>query len=93
MIQKRIFQEHPERKEEIRRQMREYLSVPGNRAFVESDSHAKPVICVETGEYYPSQQAAERATGFSGIHKVCAGRSYTAGGYHWKYTAEKQTMC
>ena len=50
MIQKRIFQEHPERKEEIGRKMKEYLSKPVNRAFVESDSQAKPVICVETGE-------------------------------------------
>ena len=84
-IHKTLFAEHPERREEISRQMQEYLSKPGNRAFVESDSHAKPVICVETGECYPSQKAAEEATGFSGIHKVCAGRNYTAGGYHWRY--------
>ena len=91
-VQKRFFQEHPERREEISRKMKEYLSKPGNRAFVESDRHAKPVICVETGQYYPSQKAAESATGFSGIHKVCAGRSYTAGGYHWQYAANRQPM-
>ena len=84
-IQKRFFQEHPERKEEISRRMKEYLSKPGNRAFVESDRHAKPVICVETGEYFPSQLAAEKATGYSGIHKACKGQKYTSGGYHWKY--------
>ena len=84
-VQKRFFQEHPERKEEISRKMKEYLSKPGNRAFVESDRHAKPVICVETGEYFPSQLAAEKATGYSGIHKVCKGQKYTSGGYHWKY--------
>lgn len=85
MIQKRIFQEHPERKEEIGRKMKEYLSKPVNRAFVESDSQAKPVICVETGEYYHSQKTAEGVTGFSRIYKVCTGRSYTGGGYYWKY--------
>ena len=84
-VQKRFFQEHPERKEEISRKMKEYLSKPGNRAFVESDRHAKPVICVETGEYFPSQLAAEKATGYSGIHKACKGQKYTSGGYHWKY--------
>ena len=72
--------------------MQEYLSKPGNRAFVESDSHAKPVICVKTGEYFPSQQAAERATGFVGIHKACGGKQLTSGGYHWQYAADKQLM-
>ena len=47
--------------------MKEYLSKPGKRAFVESDSRAKPVFCVETGEYYPFQKEAEIATRFSGI--------------------------
>ena len=84
-VQKRFYQEHPERKEVISRKMKEYLSKPGNRAFVESDSHAKPVICVETGEVYPSQKAAEKATGYCGIHKACKGQKYTCGGYHWKY--------
>lgn len=65
--------------------MKEYLSKPGNRAFVESDRHAKPVICVETGEYFPSQCAAEKATGYGGIHRVCQGFQNTAGGYHWRY--------
>ena len=72
--------------------MKEYLSKPGNRAFVDSDSCARTVICVVTGQYYPSQKAAENATRFGGIHKVCAGKSYTAGGYHGHYAANKQPM-
>ena len=47
-IQKRIYAKHPEKREENSWQMKEFLSRSGNRAFVESDSHAKPVICVET---------------------------------------------
>ncbi len=82
---KRFYAEHPEEKEKIRQRMREYLSKPENRAFIDSDSHAKPVICVETGEYYPSQSAAEKATGLYGIHKVCAGKKLTSGGFHWRY--------
>lgn len=85
--QKGNYTRDPERKERIRRQMQDYLSRPENRSFVESDSHAKPVICVETGETYPSQQAAERAVGFRGIHKACLGYQRTCGGYHWKYAS------
>ena len=76
-IQKSIYEVHPERRAAISRQMQEYLSKPGNRAFVESDSHAKPVICVETGVRYPSQQAAEKITGFCNIHKACSGKVRT----------------
>ena len=65
--------------------MKEYLSKLENRAFVVSDTHAKPVICVETGEYFPSQNAAQKATGYGGIHRVCQGFQNTAGGYHWRY--------
>ena len=55
--------------------MKEYLSKPENRKFVESDKHAKPVICVETGEYYSSQSAVEVTTGYGGIHGVCQGKN------------------
>ena len=85
---KRFYAERPEKRENISRGMREYLSKPENRAFINSDSRPKPVICVETGEYYPSQRAAEKATGLCGIHKVCAGKKLTSGGFHWRY-AEK----
>ena len=85
IVHKQLYEKHPERREAVSLQMREYLSHPENRAFVESDSHAKPVICVETGEWFPSQQAAERATGFCSIHKVCRGQRSVCGGYHWRY--------
>ena len=90
MSRKRGYKEHPERKEKISRTMREYLSKQENRAFVESDSRPKPVICIETGEFFPSQKAAERATGYSGIHKTCGGKQYTAGGYHWRYAMPEE---
>ncbi len=82
---KSYYREHPEKKEKISQNVKEYLSKPENRKFVDSDSHPKPVICVETGEYFPSQMAAEIATGYSGFHKVCAGIRHTSGGYHWRY--------
>ena len=79
------FREHPEAGAAVSDFMSAYLLTPEGRKFVESDSHPKPVRCVETGEVYPSQRAAERATGFCTIHKVCAGRTRTSGGYHWEY--------
>ena len=81
---KQFYEEHPERREKIRKQMQEYLSKPENRKFVDCCSRAKPVICVETGEVYPSQLAAEKSTGYAGIHKACSGRQNTSGGYHWR---------
>ena len=89
-VHRQYYASHPERREEISRQMRVYLSDPANRAFLDADPRGKPVVCVETGVVYPSQLAAEKATGFTGIHKVCRGRQYTAGGYHWRYAAESE---
>ena len=87
-----MYQEHPENRAEISRRMKEYLYKPENRKFVESDKNAKPVICVETGEYYSSQSAAEETTGYSGIHRVCQGKKHTAGGYHWRYATEEEKL-
>ena len=80
-----FYEKHPGRKEKIRRQMQEYLSKPENRKFVDCCSRPKPVICVETGEVYPSQHTAEKGTGYAGIHKACSGLQNTSGGYHWRF--------
>ena len=44
-----------------------------------------PVVCLETGEQYPSVREAERQTGIdnSWISKCLNGKAKTAGGYHW----------
>ena len=88
VLARRFYEEHPEKRAERSRWMKEYLSRPENRVFVESSSRPKPVVCVETGEVYRSQRAAERATGFKGIHLVCSGRKFTSGGCHWRYAEE-----
>ena len=82
---RRYFREHPERKAEIAAQISRYLLSAEGRKFAESSSKPKPVRCVETGEVFPSQRAAEKATGFLGIHKACSGLQSMAGGYHWEY--------
>ena len=82
---KQFYQEHPERRRLISEQMSRYLLSPQGRKFVEADGRPKPVRCVETGEEYPSQRAAEKATGFTGIHKACSGLQTVSGGYHWVY--------
>ena len=82
---KMYYEKNPEKKEEISRRMKEYLSKPENRAFVDSDRHPKPVVCVETGEIYASGREVERITGLRSIHKVCHGQLATSGGYHWRF--------
>ena len=87
---KKLFSEHPEKKEQIRQQMRAYLAQTQDSPFVNSSRRARPLVCVETGERYPSERAAERRTGLSGIHKVCLGRRNTCGGYHWRFADEEK---
>ena len=77
----------PAKREEVSRKMKEYLRHPENCAFINSDKRPKAVRCVETGEVYPSQNAAERTTGLCGIHRACEGWQKTTGGYHWEYIA------
>ena len=89
---RQYYCEHPERKAAISAQMSRYLMTPVGRKFAESDSRPKPVRCVETGEEYPSQSAAEKATGFTGIHKVCGGFQRVSGGYHWEFVLEKDRV-
>ena len=73
----------------------------GTHAENNNDSHRKalmsevmtnhpdlsaPVLCVETGEQYPSVHEAERQTGIdnSSISKCLNGKRKTAGGFHWR---------
>ena len=79
------YRRHPEARSRIAAQMSEYLRSAEGRKFVLSSTKAKPVRCVETGEVFPSQKAAEDKTGFCNIHKVCAGKKSVCGGYHWEY--------
>ena len=87
---KQLFREQPERRKAVSDFMKEYLSHPENRAFVEAGGKAKPVMCIETGECYPSQSAAEKDCGFYNVHKVCSGKYATCGGYHWRYLTEEE---
>ena len=54
---------------------------------------SKPVLCVETGELYPSLTEAKRQTGIvqSSISKCLNGKLKTAGGYHWKLLKNVKT--
>lgn len=52
-----------------------------------SERSSVKVICIETGEVYPSLRAAAKANGTSNsrICNCCKGRGHKAGGYHWAY--------
>ena len=79
------FRAHPEARKRISARVSEYMKTSGGKTFLNSSKKAKPVRCVETGEVYPSQWAAERITGHYDIHKACSGRVSVCGGYHWEY--------
>lgn len=51
------------------------------------DRRARPVRCVETGEIFPTQQAAADSVGVSqaSVSACCRGKSRTAGGYRWEF--------
>ena len=80
----RYFARCPERRKEIAAHVSNYLMTEEGRSFPECDNRPQPVLCVETGQVYPSQRAAERVTGLKGIHKVCSGSRSVSGGYHWR---------
>lgn len=50
-------------------------------------SLSKPIVCVETNIVYESTQEASKQLGiqFANISRCLHGRSYTAGGYHWRW--------
>ena len=78
------YRRHPEARSRIAAQMSEYLRSAEGSKFAECCTRPKPVRCVETGEVYPSQSAAEKATGYYGIHKACSGIQQVCGGCHWE---------
>lgn len=51
-----------------------------------------PIVCVETGDEFPSIRAAEERTGccHGTISAVLSGRSKTAGGYRWAYAEQRE---
>ena len=52
-----------------------------------SEAKYKKVLCIETGEIFPSVKEASRQLGISNssISMCCRGKRKSAGGYHWKY--------
>lgn len=56
-----------------------------SKANINHPAKSTPVVCVETGEVYPSVREAERQTGVNNMSiSFCLnGKRKTAGGYHW----------
>ena len=54
--------------------------------------NAKPVVCVETGECYPSIKHAAKAAGLKYSNHIgrAIKRKGTSGGYHWRYATEEE---
>lgn len=55
------------------------------------NTSTKAVICIETGEVFPSTVSAARFIGLSrsSLKNPLKSQRYTAGGYHWKYVKDQ----
>lgn len=64
------------------------LSHKGKKTGADNPA-AKSVMCIETGEIFPTTVSAAKAVNVSRgtICSCLLGRSKTAGGYHWKYAS------
>lgn len=64
------------------------LSHKGKKTGADNPA-AKSVMCIETGEIFPTTVSAAKAANVSRgtICSCLLGRSKTAGGYHWKYAS------
>lgn len=67
-----------EQREKISRTLKGHI--PPNR---------KPVVCIETGNVFESATAAMKIHNISCMYKALHDSTKTAGGYHWKYYADK----
>ena len=84
------YEAKPELKEQISRSLLEYYKDPANHKSYKGLNYRRPVMCVETGDVFPSQREAVRTTGFQSVPKVCKGINTTCGGYHWRYLTEEE---
>lgn len=75
---------------EFSKETRERLSLSHKGKKTGADNPAaKSVLCIETGEIFPTTVSAAKAVNVSRgtICSCLLGRSKTAGGYHWKYAS------
>ena len=56
------------------------------------NANSKPVVCVETDQFFWSMGEAKRATGCDDttITRCCRGIKKTCGGYHWRYATDEE---
>lgn len=54
----------------------------------------KPVVCINTNEYFESSCDAERKTGIKSrsIRTACCNPNKTSGGYKWRYATEDEIV-
>ena len=82
---KKMHENRPEMREAVRQTMKRKAKEGLLDGFVHASGNPRPVICVETGVLYRSQNNAEQLTGLGNIHKACHGHNHTCGGMHWRF--------
>lgn len=52
----------------------------------------KPIVCIETGDYFESSCEAERKIGIRArcIRHACSGEYKTSGGYRWRWATKEE---
>ena len=83
------YLDNPRYREEAREAAKR-RTAEGTNPIMYSSRKARPVVCVETGEVYASQNAAARLTGIVSVHKACCGKQNTAGVLHWRFAEEAE---
>lgn len=60
--------------------------------FGRNNANSKPVICVETNQFFWSMGEAKRVTGCDDttITRCCRGIKKICGGYHWRYATDEE---
>jgi len=68
-----------------------YIKEIHRKLFKEKNPSRKPVICIETGEIFPSAREASKSMGLSNpcVHEAIK-RKGKAGGYRWQYCSKER---
>lgn len=70
----------------------QYNANYGNARIKQASKVSKPVVCIETGETFPSMRKACEIKGIHSqhIYDCCKGKKQTCGGYHWRYASQAE---
>ena len=77
---------------EVRDRHRQSTTI-AQRKLTQRIIRSKPIICVETGEWFLNTYEVKRQKGHDNgsINRVCNGKTKRCGGYHWRFATPEET--